>query len=207
MERIDVININTNQVVSQLEVPESIKKYFDFKNAKYILHEYVVAYLANQRQGTHSTKTRAEVRGGGRKPWVQKHTGRARQGSIRSPLWRKGGIVFGPKPRDYYIQIPKKKKRLAKYLALAEKIKTNNLVVVENFELKTHKTKDVKDILDKLGLDSKKVLIVDKEFNENVKLATRNLDRVEISRVSDLNAYTLLNNDKIIITKEALLCL
>lgn len=207
MEKLDVININTNQVVSQLEIPQSIKKYFDFKNAKFILHEYVVAYLANQRQGTHNTKTRAEVRGGGRKPWVQKHTGRARQGSIRSPLWRKGGIVFGPKPRDYYIQIPKKKKRLAKYLALVEKIKSNNLIVVEDFNLESHKTKNVKEIFNKLGLDSNKVLIVDKEFSENVKLATRNLEKVEISRVSDLNAYNLLNSDKIIITREAWLCL
>lgn len=207
MEKIDVININTNQVVSQLDIPEAIRKCFDFKNTKYVLHEYVVAYLANQRQGTHCTKTRAEVRGGGRKPWAQKHTGRARQGSIRSPLWRKGGVVFGPKPRDYYIQLPKKKKRLAKYLALAEKIKSKDLLVVEDFKLESYKTKKVKEILNNLGLDSKKILIVDKEFDDNVKLATRNLEKVEISRVSDLNAYVLLNNEKIIITKEAWLCL
>ncbi|MCS7232304.1 MAG: 50S ribosomal protein L4 [Elusimicrobiota bacterium] len=207
MDKINVIDVHTNKVVSEVEIPEKIKECFNFKNAKYVLHEYVVAYLANQRQGTHSTKTRAEVRGGGRKPWVQKHTGRARQGSIRSPLWRKGGVVFGPKPRDYYIKLPKKKKRLAKYLALAEKIKSDNLIVVEDFKLDTYKTKVVKNILNNLGLDSKKILIIDKELDNNLKLATRNLENVETFRINDINGYVLLNNEKIIITKEAWLCL
>ncbi|MEN3013293.1 MAG: 50S ribosomal protein L4 [Endomicrobiia bacterium] len=207
MEKLDVIDINTNKVTSQVEIPNKIKEYFDYKNAKYVLHEYVTVYLNNQRQGTHSTKTRAEVRGGGRKPWVQKHTGRARHGSIRSPLWRKGGVVFGPKPRDYYIKLPKKKKTLAKYLALVQKIKSNSVIVVENFKIDSHKTKVAKEILNKLGVDSEKILIIDKSFDANTKLATRNLKNVEISQVKDINAYILLNNNKIIITKEAWLCL
>ncbi len=169
MESLNVIDIETGKVKETIEIPESLKKYFDYKNAKYLLHEYVVAYLANQRQGTHSTKTRAEVRGGGRKPWVQKHTGRARQGSIRSPLWRKGGIVFGPKPRDYSVELPKKKKTLAKYLSLIEKIKSNDLIIIDKLNLKSHKTKDALKILRNLNINSDKVLLVDKSFDDNVK--------------------------------------
>ena len=207
MERLNVIDIETGKVKETLEIPESLKKYFDYKNAKYVLHEYIVAYLANQRQGTHSTKTRAEVRGGGRKPWVQKHTGRARQGSIRSPLWRKGGVVFGPKPRDYSVEIPKKKKTLAKYLSIAEKIKSNDLIVVDKLNLNSHKTKEALKILKNLNINSDKILFVDKSFDNNIKLATRNLQNVSLSRLQDLNAYIVLDNNKIIFTKEAFLCL
>jgi large subunit ribosomal protein L4 len=207
MESLNVIDIETGKVKETLEIPESLKKYFDYKNAKYVLHEYVVAYLANQRQGTHSTKTRAEVRGGGRKPWVQKHTGRARQGSIRSPLWRKGGVVFGPKPRDYSVEIPKKKKTLAKYLSIAEKIKSNDLIVVDKLNLNSHKTKEALKILKNLNINSDKILFVDKSFDNNIKLATRNLQNVSLSRLQDLNAYIVLDNNKIIFTKEAFLCL
>jgi large subunit ribosomal protein L4 len=114
MNKLNVIDITTGNSVEELELDNKWEKYFSYKNPEFVLHEYITAYLANQRQGTHSTKTRAEVRGGGRKPWAQKHTGRARQGSIRSPLWRKGGIVFGPKPRDYEIKFPKKKKTSSK---------------------------------------------------------------------------------------------
>jgi large subunit ribosomal protein L4 len=207
MESLNVIDIETGKVKETLEIPESLKKYFDYKNAKYVLHEYVVAYLANQRQGTHSTKTRAEVRGGGRKPWVQKHTGRARQGSIRSPLWRKGGVVFGPKPRDYSVEIPKKKKTLAKYLSIAEKIKSNDLIVVDKLNLNSHKTKEALKILKNLNINSDKILFIDKSFDNNIKLATRNLQNVSLSRLQDLNAYIVLDNNKIIFTKEAFLCL
>jgi len=207
MESLNVIDIETGKVKETVEIPESLKKYFDYKNAKYVLHEYVVAYLANQRQGTHSTKTRAEVRGGGRKPWVQKHTGRARQGSIRSPLWRKGGVVFGPKPRDYSVEIPKKKKTLAKYLSIVEKIKSNDLIVVDKLNLNSHKTKEALKILKNLNINSDKILFVDKSFDNNIKLATRNLQNVSLSRLQDLNAYIVLDNNKIIFTKEAFLCL
>ncbi len=205
--KINVIDINTGQIIEQIDLPDTLLKYFDYKNSKYLLHEYIVAFLANQRSGTHSTKTRAEVRGGGRKPWVQKHTGRARQGSIRSPLWRKGGIVFGPKPRDYYIQLPEKKKRLAKYLSIIEKIKSNDLLVVNSLKTETHKTKEMVNILKKLNINSDKVLIVNTQFDNNTKLATRNLKNVEITSVNSLNAYVVLNNNKIIFTKEAFLCL
>ncbi len=207
MDKIDVLDINTGQTIEQIEIPQSLVKYFEYQKVNYILHEYVRAFLANQRHGTHSTKTRSEVRGGGRKPWVQKHTGRARQGSIRSPLWRKGGIVFGPKPRDYYIQLPKKKIKLAKYLSVVEKIKSNSLLLVNNFKVSSHKTREVVNILKKLNVNSDKVLIVDKQFDNNIKLATRNIKNLEISPINSLNAYNVINSDKIIITKEAFLCL
>lgn len=210
MEKINVIDITTGEKIEEITIDQvpKLKQYYNYdKNPKYILHEYVVAYLANQRQGTHSTKTRAEVRGGGRKPWPQKHTGRARHGSIRSPLWRKGGVVFGPKPRDYSIELPKKKKVLAKYLSIIEKLKSNSVIVVNNFELQTYKTAEVVKILKRLNVNSDKVLIVDKNFSTNVKLATRNLENVMINRLQDLNAYNILYNDKIIFTKEAFLSL
>ncbi len=207
MENLNVIDTNSGKVLESIEIPEKLKKYFDYKNPQYVIHEVVTAYLSNQRQGTHSTKTRAEVRGGGKKPWVQKHTGRARQGSIRSPLWRKGGIVFGPKPRDYYIDIPKKKKILAKYLCIVDKIKSGNLIVVENFNLKSHKTKEAKKIIKNMNVNSEKILIVAKQFDQNTKLATRNLKNVSLNKLKELNAYNILNNKKIIFTKEALLCL
>jgi large subunit ribosomal protein L4 len=205
---LEVIDITTGKKIEDVEVPQNIRKYFDYdKNTKALLHELVVAYHANQRQGTHSTKTRAEVRGGGRKPWRQKHTGRARSGSIRSPLWRKGGIVFGPKPRDYYISIPKQKKVVGKYVSLVDKIKNNNLIVVNNLDLQSYKTKDFIKILKNLNLDSQKVLVVDKQISNNLKLSSRNLQRIFLCRVLDLNAYDILNCNKIVITKEALLCL
>jgi large subunit ribosomal protein L4 len=207
MNKLSVVDITTGKVVDELELSDEWEEYFNYKNPEFILHEYVTAYLANQRQGTHSTKTRAEVRGGGRKPWPQKHTGRARQGSIRSPLWRKGGVVFGPKPRDYDIDLPKKKKKLAKYLSIADKIKNNNLIVIKELKLDSHKTKNFVSLLKNLNLDSEKILVVDKNLDEKLKLASRNLENVEISRVKDINAYSILNNNKLVITKEAFLCL
>ena len=207
MNKLNVIDITTGNTVEELELSNKWEKYFSFKNPEFVLHEYITAYLASQRQGTHSTKTRAEVRGGGRKPWVQKHTGRARQGSIRSPLWRKGGIVFGPKPRDYEVRFPKKKKLLAKYLSIADKIKNNNVVILKELKLETYKTKDFVMILKNFNIDSQKVLIVDKSLDEKIKLATRNLRNVELFRINDINAYVILKNNKLLITKEAFLCL
>ncbi|MCX7941391.1 MAG: 50S ribosomal protein L4 [Endomicrobia bacterium] len=207
MNSLDVIDIKTGKKIDEVQIPENIVKYINYKNSQYVLHEYVTAYLANQRQGTHSTKTRSEVRGGGRKPWVQKHTGRARQGSIRSPLWRKGGVVFGPKPRDYYISLPKKKKRLAKYLALVEKLKNSDLIVVQELTVESNKTKSFVKILKNLQLNSDKVLFVDKNFSENIKLASRNLKNVSLVRINDLNAYIVLQHRKLVLSREALLCL
>ena len=207
MNKLNVIDITTGNSVEELELDNKWEKYFSYKNPEFVLHEYITAYLANQRQGTHSTKTRAEVRGGGRKPWAQKHTGRARQGSIRSPLWRKGGIVFGPKPRDYEIKFPKKKKLLVKYLSLADKIKNNNLIVIRELKVESHKTKNFAMLLKNLNLDSQKVLIIDKNIDDKVKLAARNLQNVELCRINDINAYIVLKNNKLLITKEAFLCL
>jgi|YNPMSStandDraft_1061717.scaffolds.fasta_scaffold00301_36 large subunit ribosomal protein L4 len=207
MNKLNVIDITTGNSVEELELDNKWEKYFSYKNPEFVLHEYITAYLANQRQGTHSTKTRAEVRGGGRKPWAQKHTGRARQGSIRSPLWRKGGIVFGPKPRDYEIKFPKKKKLLVKYLSLADKIKNNNLIVIRELKVESHKTKNFAMLLKNLNLDSQKVLIIDKNIDDKVKLAARNLQNVDLCRINDINAYIVLKNNKLLITKEAFLCL
>jgi large subunit ribosomal protein L4 len=207
MNKLNVIDITTGNSVEELELDNKWEKYFSYKNPEFVLHEYITAYLANQRQGTHSTKTRAEVRGGGRKPWVQKHTGRARQGSIRSPLWRKGGIVFGPKPRDYEVKFPKKKKLLVKYLSLADKIKNNNLIVIRELKVESHKTKNFAMLLKNLNLDSQKVLIIDKNIDDKVKLAARNLQNVDLCRINDINAYIVLKNNKLLITKEAFLCL
>jgi large subunit ribosomal protein L4 len=207
MNKLNVIDITTGNSVEELELDNKWEKYFSYKNPEFVLHEYITAYLANQRQGTHSTKTRAEVRGGGRKPWAQKHTGRARQGSIRSPLWRKGGIVFGPKPRDYEVKFPKKKKLLVKYLSLADKIKNNNLIVIRELKVESHKTKNFAMLLKNLNLDSQKVLIIDKNIDDKVKLAARNLQNVDLCRINDINAYIVLKNNKLLITKEAFLCL
>ena len=207
MNKIPIVDILTGKVVEEVELSDKWKKYFDYKHPEFVLHEYVTTYLANQRQGTHSTKTRAEVRGGGRKPWPQKHTGRARHGSIRSPLWRKGGVVFGPKPRDYYIRFPKRKKVLAKYLSITDKIKNGNLIVVKELKLDSHKTKNFLSLLKNLNLDSKKILVVDKTLDEKLKLASRNLENVEICRIQDINAYLVLKHNKLLITKEAFLCL
>jgi large subunit ribosomal protein L4 len=207
MNKLNVIDIITGNSVEELELDNKWEKYFSYKNPEFVLHEYITAYLANQRQGTHSTKTRAEVRGGGRKPWAQKHTGRARQGSIRSPLWRKGGIVFGPKPRDYEVKFPKKKKLLVKYLSLADKIKNNNLIVIRELKVESHKTKNFAMLLKNINLDSQKVLIIDKNIDDKVKLAARNLQNVDLCRINDINAYIVLKNNKLLITKEAFLCL
>ncbi|MCX7793929.1 MAG: 50S ribosomal protein L4 [Thermodesulfovibrionales bacterium] len=177
---------------------------FDLTSVKKeVIHQAVVNYLANQRQGTHSTKTRGEVRGGGRKPWRQKHTGRARQGSIRSPLWVGGGIVFGPKPRDYYYELPKKLKRVALKEAIEGKISDNELILIDNIKLEKPKTKDMVTILKRLGIDGS-VLIIAPEKDDNLILSSRNIPGVTVRRVADVNAYDIVSHDRVIIFKEAM---
>lgn len=168
-----------------------------------LLHEVVTAYLANQRSGNASTKTRAEVRGGGAKPWRQKHTGRARAGSNRSPLWRKGGIVFGPKPRSYRQNLPKKKLHIALEMALKSKVLDNDLLVLKQLKIENCKTKTFQQIINKLNLNSKYILVVVKGVDINLKLATRNMNNVKLLSFSELNAYEVLHANKIIITEEA----
>lgn len=168
------------------------------------MHQVVKMYLANQRQGTQSALTRAEVRGGGIKPWRQKGTGRARHGSIRSPQWTHGGIVFAPKPRSYRYTVPKKIKRIAMKSALSSKVQDNNIIVLDELNFDAPKTKQVAAMLESLKVDSK-TLIVLAENNENVIKSARNIPGVKTSLVNTLNVYDILNCNKFIITKEAVL--
>lgn len=165
------------------------------------MHQVVVAQLANKRQGTQSAKTRAEVRGGGIKPWRQKGTGRARQGSIRAPQWIKGGVVFAPKPRDYRMSIPKTMRRVAITSALTSKVLDNNMIVLESLELAAPKTKEMVNVLN--AFEAKKTLIVTAESNENVYKSARNIQGVSVLPVNNINVYDLLKFEKLIITKEA----
>lgn len=166
------------------------------------MHQVVKMYLANQRQGTQSALTRAEVRGGGIKPWRQKGTGRARHGSIRSPQWKHGGIVFAPKPRSYRYTVPKKIKRIAMKSALSSKVNDNNIVVIEELNFDAPKTKQVVSLLENLKVDSK-TLIVLADNNENIVKSARNIEGVKTTFVNTLNVYDILNYDKFIITKDA----
>lgn len=165
------------------------------------MHQVVVALLANKRQGTQSAKTRAEVRGGGIKPWRQKGTGRARQGSIRAPQWIKGGIVFAPKPRDYRVSVPKSMRRVAMKSALTSKVQDNQMVVVEALSFDAPKTKQMVEVLK--AFDAKKTLIVTGESNEVLYKSARNIADVQIMPVNNINVYDLLKFEKLIITKDA----
>ena len=169
---------------------------------KAVLHETVVNYLANQRQGTQSTKTRTEVAGGGAKPFRQKGTGRARQGSTRAPQWIKGGVALGPKPRDYSYTINKKVKKLAMVSALSAKALDENVMVIDNLTMDEIKTKTIADMLKAMGVDSK-ALIVTNEMEKNVYLSARNIAGVKASYVGMLNVYDVLNHDKFIVAKDA----
>ena len=177
---------------------------FGSKASDATVHTYVVSFLANQRQGTHATKTRGMVSGGGKKPWKQKHTGRARQGSIRAPQWRGGGIVFGPQPRDYSVNLPKNMKRAALYKALSMKLAGREITVLDSLALEKPRTKDMVQILKDLGLSGKSVLIVLDESSSNVALSLRNIPGVDAVRVSDLNAYYVTAYNNLVFTADAL---
>ena len=165
------------------------------------MHQVVVALLANKRQGTQSAKTRAEVRGGGIKPWRQKGTGRARQGSIRAPQWIKGGVVFAPKPRDYRMSIPKSMKRVAMVSALTSKVQNDEMVVLDSLTLEAPKTKEIVKMLN--AFNAKKTLIVTAEANETVYKSARNIEGVAVLPVNNINVYDLLKYSKVIMTKDA----
>ncbi len=167
-----------------------------------VMHAAVVNYLANQRQGTQSTLTRTEVSGGGRKPWRQKGTGHARQGSIRAPQWRHGGIALGPKPRDYSYSLNKKVKRLAMKSALSSKVLTNNMIVVDKIEVAEFKTKTVVNMLNALGA-AKKALIVLPEVDEKIIKSANNIPGVKTTLVNTLNVYDILNYDSFIVSQDA----
>ncbi len=167
------------------------------------VHDTITAYMANQRLGTASTKQISEVRGSGKKPWKQKGTGRARAGSFASPLWRGGGVVFGPKPRDYSIRTPKKVKALAFRKALSERLLAGDVIVISELRLDGHKTKAFAAMLDKLVPTAKTTLVVADAVENNLKLASRNLSSVQVEPADSVNAYELLRYDKIVATKAA----
>jgi large subunit ribosomal protein L4 len=180
------------------------EKLFGIEPNPELVHHYVVNHLANCRQGTSSSKARSDVRGGGIKPWKQKGTGRARAGTIRSPLWRGGGIIFGPKPRTYGGKVPKKMKRLALLSAFSDKAQNENLKIIDKFELSEVKTKNMAAILDRLGLQKKKCLILDEGENKNLVLSIKNLPRANYSRALLANAYDIVHADVLVMTKAAL---
>jgi len=187
------------QRVGDIELAESV---FNVEVNPYALHQVVVALQNNKRQGTQSAKTRAEVRGGGIKPWRQKGTGRARQGSIRAPQWIKGGMVFAVKPRDYRTSIPKSMRRVAMLSALTSKVVDNEMIVLDNLELDAPKTKEIVKILAALNAD-KKTLIITAESNENIYKSARNIEGIAIIPVNNINVYDLLKYNNLVITKDA----
>lgn len=184
--------------IKEIKAPKEI---FAFPEKEHLIYEAVVNYRANQRRGTACTKTRAQARGGGRKPWRQKGTGRARAGSIRSPLWRKGGVTFGPAPRDYTYSLPKKAKRNALKSALSMKFEDKQLLVLEKLDFKEPNTKDGAELLEKLNLDS--ALIVDMSENKNLFLSIRNIPKVKAVDYNQVNVYDVLNYKWLIFTKRA----
>ena len=177
---------------------------FEVEPNEAVVHQYVVNYLARQRAGNASTKTRREAHGGGRKPWRQKGTGRARAGTIRSPLWRGGGTVFGPKPRKYGSKMPKRMKRLALLSLFSDKARTERIKVLDHIELDEIKTKEVVGILSKLDLADKKCLLLDESKNDKLVLSLRNLQKVKYSRAALANGYDIINADWLLFTKAGL---
>lgn len=199
MREIEIFD-KENKTVGKIELPPEI---FGVDVNRGLLHEVVRNHLANMRQGTASTKTRGLVSGGGKKPWRQKGTGRARHGSIRSPIWRGGGTVFGPMPRDYSYRLPKKMKWSALCSALSGKLSDGELMVVDSLSISEPKTKLFKGVLRGLGLDGNSLLIVLPEKNRNIQLAARNIPMVDVTMVDELNVYSILAHEKVILTKDA----
>jgi len=186
------------QKVGDVQLSESV---FAVEINQDAVHQVVVAQLANKRQGNQSTLTRAEVSGGGIKPWRQKGTGRARQGSTRSPQWTHGGVVFAPKPREYRISVPKSMRKVAMKSVLTSKVVENEIIVLESLDFEAPKTKDVIKMLK--ALDVKKALIVVAESNENVYKSARNIEGIDIIPVNNINIYDILKYEKFVITKDA----
>ena len=199
MPKIDVYDIKGKKV-SDVELKEEI---FGIEPNEAVVHNVLVNYLANQRQGTQSTKTRSEVSGGGRKPWRQKGTGRARQGSIRAPQWIKGGIALGPKPRSYTYKINKKEKRLAVKSVLSSKVIENELVVVDKLTFDEIKTKKMVSALSNLKVEGKALILLP-EKNENVQKSARNIEGVKTSLVNTINVYDLLKYTKLVVTVDTI---
>ncbi len=202
MAEVEVKNLE-NKVVEKLKLDDQV---FNYSASETLVWEAVRAYLAAQRKGTHATKGRAQVRGGGRKPWRQKGTGRARAGTIRSPLWRAGGTTFGPTPRNYTQAFPKKKRRGAMKLVLSDKLRNQSLTVLEDFSLESHRTQEFLSVLENFKLD-KKVLLMDDRENRNLYLSSRNVPGVKLVATGGLNVYDLMNCRHFLVTKRAILVL
>ena len=197
MAKVSVYNIE-GKVVGDIELNDAI---FGVEVNEHLVHLAVVSQLANKRQGTQSAKTRAEVSGGGRKPWRQKGTGHARQGSIRAPQWTGGGVVFAPKPRDYSQKINKKEAKLALFSALTSKVQDNKLIVVDELSMEAPKTKSFVTILG--NLNAEKALVVTEDANKNVVLSARNIPNVKTEARAAINVYDILKYDSLVITKDA----
>ncbi len=197
MPKVDLLNVEGKKV-GDIELSDDI---FAVEVNEDVMHEVVVNYLANQRQGTQSTKTRSEVSGGGKKPWKQKGTGRARQGSIRAPQWIKGGIALGPKPRSYKYTLNKKVRRLALKSALSSKVLENKLIVLDSLNFDEIKTKNMSKVLSNLNVT--KALVVLPESNLNVQASARNIPNVKTALVNTINTYDILKYDAFVVTKDA----
>lgn len=198
MAKVAVFDMQGKEV-DKLELNESI---FNAKVNEHLMYLAVKLHLANKRQGTQSAKTRSEVRGGGRKPWRQKGTGHARQGSIRAPQWMGGGVVFAPKPRDYSIKMNKKEKRAALKSALTSTVLENKFIVIDELSLKDIKTKEMQKVFDALKVN-KALLVVDNTDNKNVILSSRNLEGIKTIRADVLNVYDILKYNTVVTTKAA----
>ncbi|XJZ27439.1 50S ribosomal protein L4 [Bacillota bacterium Lsc_1132] len=198
MPKVALFNQNGSQV-GEIELNESV---FGIEPNQHVLFEAIVMQRASLRQGTHKVKNRSEVSGGGRKPWRQKGTGRARQGSIRSPQWRGGGTVFGPVPRSYSYKLPKKVRRLAIKSALSSKVLEENILVLESLAFEAPKTKDFKAVLNGLSVD-KKALVVTADLEENVALSARNIPGVTVVTANSVNVLDVVSHEKLIMTKAA----
>ena len=190
----------TGKEVSNIELSDAI---FGIEPNEAAMHTMVVNYLANQRQGTQSTLTRTEVSGGGRKPWRQKGTGHARQGSIRAPQWRHGGVALGPKPRSYRFVVNKKLKRLAMKSALSVKVMDNNMIVLDSIKMEEYKTKTIVNMLKAIEAEGKKALIVMPEVDSFIVKSAANIPGVKTALVNTINVYDILNAEKFIVVKDA----
>lgn len=200
MTKVELYN-QDGVAVGEVELSDAV---FGIKPNNHVLTEAILMQRASFRQGTHKVKGRSEVRGGGRKPWRQKGTGRARQGTIRAPQWRGGGIVFGPTPRSYAYKLPKKVRRLAIISALSTKVQEGNLIVIDQFTLPEKKTKEFNKVLNNLHASSVKALIITEDFNENVVFSGRNVPGVTVLQATGLNVLDVVSSTKLIMTKNAL---
>lgn len=199
MPVVAIYNVQGQQV-GDLELNDDI---FAAKVNTAAMHQVVVNYLANRRRGTHSTKSRGEVRGGGKKPWRQKGTGRARVGSIRSPLWRGGAITFGPKPRDYSFSVPRKLKRVALKSAFSSKVQEDKFIILDELRFAAPKTKEMVNILKALNNQDVKTLVVIADKDDNVTKSIRNIEGVKVINTQNLNVYDIVNHEKLLITRDA----